>query len=729
MDRVWESGAVSTPPTAPVSLSNGYPTDAAPSTSPGAWWYHMVTEELRNVVATAGMTPSGTAVNQMAQAIALIAKQSVSSGTFAPVRVVDTTGVTMSYTQTVDGVALVNGNRVLRAVGTASNNGIWVVNSAGAWTRANDYAAGTNVPQGMTVEVSEGTTNSGTLWQLQPVAGELITVGATAASYANINGTLSAIFSKYLLLTTAATTYAPLSNPSFGGTVTLSNYNQNSIPFVNSSNALTTSTSLSFDGTNMVLAGALSSALSNVTGTTIPANGIYRPNANTLGFATNTTLQATLTSLGYFGLGATPLYQGQITGAGQTTSAYSDSGNVGASLFLQDSSSNAGNGGALLFGTVLGRAQAFAALKSMLTDTSGGKLGNLAISLRRNSADTTLTEVGRFTSGGNFLFGTTTDPLTASTGNIIAQNYVYSGQSVATTAGSNGQFLAVGGGGSAWFGAFLKNDGTNGYLGSTGTATSQAAVLTTGAANLQPFLWNLATGVITIDGTGAGVTFGGNVFGVSPPTGDSSNKLTTSSWVKSAINTAVSGLSSGGGTTSGLTSINVSVPAFLTASTPISTSNPSLSIGYSTTPLPLANGGTGGSNQSSAMAALGAYSMSNWTYQVPTMVNAGTWTNTLTFTAPGNGKVIAFGIIDNSPSFSSSTNTWSGINIGNQVFINGNGPSGTAGIVNGSSTNINMLYVTSGTSVTVTQQMSTLNQGVPNQAGMVLLYIFVPTTS
>lgn len=75
MDRVFESGASGTPPSAPVSPSSGYPTAGSPvggipPTKPGPWWYHMVTEELRNVVVAAGLTPDHTAVNQLGAAIA-----------------------------------------------------------------------------------------------------------------------------------------------------------------------------------------------------------------------------------------------------------------------------------------------------------------------------------------------------------------------------------------------------------------------------------------------------------------------------------------------------------------------------------------------------------------------------------------------------------------------------------------------------------------------------------
>lgn len=74
MDRAFESAALVTPPTPPASPSLGYPTNGnpgtgTPATIPGDWWYHMLTEELRNVIVAAGLTPDRTAVNQLLQAL------------------------------------------------------------------------------------------------------------------------------------------------------------------------------------------------------------------------------------------------------------------------------------------------------------------------------------------------------------------------------------------------------------------------------------------------------------------------------------------------------------------------------------------------------------------------------------------------------------------------------------------------------------------------------------
>lgn len=74
MDRVFESGAAGSPPSAPASPSTGYPTagnpqTAIPATKPGPWWYHMITEELRALIAAAGLTPSHTNLTQVRDAI------------------------------------------------------------------------------------------------------------------------------------------------------------------------------------------------------------------------------------------------------------------------------------------------------------------------------------------------------------------------------------------------------------------------------------------------------------------------------------------------------------------------------------------------------------------------------------------------------------------------------------------------------------------------------------
>ena len=74
MDRIWKSGASGTPPVAPAVPSVGFPTQGnpvagVPATTPGAWWFHMITEELRNVILAAGILPDGSDVGQLLVAL------------------------------------------------------------------------------------------------------------------------------------------------------------------------------------------------------------------------------------------------------------------------------------------------------------------------------------------------------------------------------------------------------------------------------------------------------------------------------------------------------------------------------------------------------------------------------------------------------------------------------------------------------------------------------------
>lgn len=99
----------------------------------------------------------------------------------AEVRVVATTNGTLATAyangQTVDGVVLVTGNRILLAGQTAgAENGIYTVNASGAPTRATD-ADTTAELRSAIVPVAEGTTYKDTWWQLIT---DNVTVGTTA---------------------------------------------------------------------------------------------------------------------------------------------------------------------------------------------------------------------------------------------------------------------------------------------------------------------------------------------------------------------------------------------------------------------------------------------------------------------------------------------------------------------------------------------------------------------
>jgi hypothetical protein len=65
---------------------------------------------------------------------------------------------------TIDGIVAVTGDRVLvKNQTTSSQNGIWLANTAGAWTRATDADASAKIA-GATVSIDQGTTQGGQVW-------------------------------------------------------------------------------------------------------------------------------------------------------------------------------------------------------------------------------------------------------------------------------------------------------------------------------------------------------------------------------------------------------------------------------------------------------------------------------------------------------------------------------------------------------------------------------------
>ena len=88
--------------------------------------------------------------------------------------------ITLSGVQTIDGISVVAGDRVLvKNQTTTTGNGIYLC-AAGAWTRATDFNLWTEIP-GSVVSVEAGTVNAGTQWLCNVVAGG--TIGSTAISF------------------------------------------------------------------------------------------------------------------------------------------------------------------------------------------------------------------------------------------------------------------------------------------------------------------------------------------------------------------------------------------------------------------------------------------------------------------------------------------------------------------------------------------------------------------
>lgn len=101
------------------------------------------------------------------------------------VRAATTTNIaTLSGLLTIDGITLVAGDRVLvKDQSTQSQNGIWVA-ASGAWARSTDADENAEVTAGLSVMVTEGTTQADTQWRL--TTNDPITVGTTSLVFSQI---------------------------------------------------------------------------------------------------------------------------------------------------------------------------------------------------------------------------------------------------------------------------------------------------------------------------------------------------------------------------------------------------------------------------------------------------------------------------------------------------------------------------------------------------------------
>lgn len=74
MDHSYLSDTVGSAPTPPATPATGFPTDGDPvagqeATSPGAYWYYMITESIRRVIVAAGGTPDHANLDQLKAAV------------------------------------------------------------------------------------------------------------------------------------------------------------------------------------------------------------------------------------------------------------------------------------------------------------------------------------------------------------------------------------------------------------------------------------------------------------------------------------------------------------------------------------------------------------------------------------------------------------------------------------------------------------------------------------
>lgn len=100
----------------------------------------------------------------------------------APCVVASTGNITLSGTQTIDGVAVVATNRVLvKSQTTQSDNGIYVA-SATAWTRAVDFDGNNDVAKGTMVYVHSGAAPG--LWRV--TTADPITINTSSIAFSTV---------------------------------------------------------------------------------------------------------------------------------------------------------------------------------------------------------------------------------------------------------------------------------------------------------------------------------------------------------------------------------------------------------------------------------------------------------------------------------------------------------------------------------------------------------------
>ena len=104
----------------------------------------------------------------------------------ASVRVATTANITLSGTQTIDGISVIAGDRILvKDQSTSSANGIYDV-AAGAWSRSSDADISAEVTTGMFTFVSEGTVNADSGYVL--TTDDTITLGSTSLTFVQFSG-------------------------------------------------------------------------------------------------------------------------------------------------------------------------------------------------------------------------------------------------------------------------------------------------------------------------------------------------------------------------------------------------------------------------------------------------------------------------------------------------------------------------------------------------------------
>lgn len=199
------AGAVLVTSTDPCNTNNGYYFQCSGTTATELEYLGGVTSSIQaqfNSISTtylplAGGTLAGnlngvtpTELTYLSGATSNIQNQinNISSGLSwkASVRAATTSNITLSGVQTIDGISVIAGDRVLvKNQSTSSQNGIYDV-AAGSWTRSSDANTGTKIKQA-TTSIEEGAVNADTIYTC--TTNGSITIGTTSLAFAKTSAT------------------------------------------------------------------------------------------------------------------------------------------------------------------------------------------------------------------------------------------------------------------------------------------------------------------------------------------------------------------------------------------------------------------------------------------------------------------------------------------------------------------------------------------------------------
>jgi hypothetical protein len=432
--------------------------------------------------------------------------------TKASVVAATTVNITLTGAQTIDGISIVAGNRVLVKNQTApAENGLYLC-AAGSWTRTTDMDNWTEVP-GAYVFVETGTTQADTGWVCTSNAGG--TIGVTAMTWAQFSGAGSYTAGTGLTLTgsvfsvnvaqTQITSVGTLTSLSVSGNITAGNVS-----------ATTFTGALSGAATSATTAGTVTTAAQpNITSTGTLASLSVTGNANVgnIGavagvFTGNVTVGNIVSS----GTG------GNITGANViSANTFSASGNISAGNISATTFTGAFSGSATTAGTVTTAAQPNITSVGTLTSlavTGNGTFGNI-----NTSGTETAT---RFISN----IATGTAPLTVTSTTRVANlnvDYANVADNINVAAGSGNNFLIFANAAtgnvaeltSTGLTANLSNNSITattfvGALSGAATSATTAGTVTTAAQGNITSLGTLSSLSVSGQITNANITTGAN---------------------------------------------------------------------------------------------------------------------------------------------------------------------------------------------------------------------------